>query len=237
MTAQLERYIDQLRQQFEGKRAGMFASVFRWSWIEIADFRKRQPGDQQKRVNRKLSAKHDQLRVNEYDADRTIDVELFLDINQNRWAGIEQQNIDLVLLALTDFLVYAKKHQLRCVISRYMPELREYSITYDVQQVRVLFQQLIADVKQLEQYKAEYTSSLHSYLQQACDKRKKRICVIRSDFLDRNEQDTKYIAYLQEMHIQAAGIRLPVEESVGENYTLRTTQETQTSAILPIRDI
>lgn len=146
----IEQYMEQIRQQFEGKRAGMFASVFRGSGIEIADFRKRQAGDQQKRVNRKLSAKHDQLRVNEYDADRTIDVEIFLDINQNRCAGIEQENSELVLLALTDFLVYAKKHQLHCTLSWRGNELRMYKISYDVQQLRMIFQQFIADIDHIK---------------------------------------------------------------------------------------
>lgn len=229
MATSLQRHLDQLNQQLEWKRAGMFASVFRGSGMEIADFRQWQAGDQQKTVNRKLSAKHDELWINQYESDRTIDVELFLDINQNRTTGNEQENIDIVIGALTDFLVYAKKRQLRCTILWRHGEgssdnfheglRREYHWKFDVQQVMHIFQQLIADVQELKRKRwGAYVSMVDSYLQRASAIRKRRVLVLRSDFLEWGAESTKLAEYLQEHHVAMVWVTLPISEYVWENY-------------------
>lgn len=193
MSKGLEQYIEQIRDEMEGQWAGLFSSVFRGSGMEIADFRQRQPGDQQKAVNRRLSAKHDALWVNQYEADRTIDVELFLDINQNRATGDRKENVDLVIEMLTGFLVYAKKRQLRCTISRWHCGMyRVWHRKYDVQQVMHIFQALIADVEEMRRGRRVavwrmsplvYISHLQAYLQRIAEAKKRRVCLVWSDFL------------------------------------------------------
>jgi len=245
MSKRLEQYIEQVRDQMEGQRAGLFSSVFRGSGMEIADFRQRQPGDQQKAVNRRLSAKHDALWVNQYEADRTMDVELFLDINQNRAAGDRKENVDIVIAMLTDFLVYAKKRQLRCSISwRHRGVYRVWHRRYDVQQVMHIFQTLLADVEEMKRLRnsagflrsasMEYVSHLYRYLQRAGEERKRRVCVLWSDFLGWTEQETLLATYLREQHTILVGIRLPVSENIGANYDGRTRDVSAVDANPPI---
>ncbi|MBP7848230.1 DUF58 domain-containing protein [Patescibacteria group bacterium] len=78
----------------------------------MSDSRRYQPGDQKATINWKQSAKHDQLYVNEYEAERTATVDFFLDINANRSAGVDATNRSLVKNLIADYMVFAVENGL-----------------------------------------------------------------------------------------------------------------------------
>lgn len=78
----------------------------------MSDSRRYQPGDQKATINRKQSAKRDQLYVNEYEAERTVTVDFFLDINANRSAGVDATNRSLVKNLVADYMVFAVDNRL-----------------------------------------------------------------------------------------------------------------------------
>ncbi len=108
----MHRLEEKLRKRLIGEWYGSLETLFKGQGVAVSDSRRYQPGDQKATINWKQSAKHDQLYVNEYEAERTATVDFFLDINANRSAGVDATNRSLVKNLIADYMVFAVENGL-----------------------------------------------------------------------------------------------------------------------------
>jgi len=117
-----ERLEQKIQQQHPGERYGDVSSFFHGSGIEISDFRKYSSGDAPRQINRKLSAKHDDLWVNSYHEDTDIGIHIFLDVNANWTGGSYVSHRHIVREWLADYMLFTKKHHIQSTYVWYVEQ-------------------------------------------------------------------------------------------------------------------
>ena len=96
------------RKLIAGKYFGQFQSIFSGLWTEMTDARPYTPGDSAKTINRKTSAKHQQLYSNIYQQEKAIAIDIFRDVNYNRNGKIQgKKNYEVVRDMMSDIILYA----------------------------------------------------------------------------------------------------------------------------------
>ena len=77
----------------------------------MTDARPYTPGDSAKTINRKTSAKHQQLYSNVYQQEKAIAIDIFRDVNYNRNGKIQgRKNYEVVRDMMSDIILYAKTY-------------------------------------------------------------------------------------------------------------------------------
>lgn len=209
----MQEFIIKLKRRIEGKYFSKFESVFSWSGLDIDDFRTYVAGDSPKAINWKITAKLDTLFVNIAQEEKSVDLDIFLDINYNRKGEtIAGHNAQLALNLFGDILVYAKKHLLP--INLYLPWAIHQNIKQDFTVAYTFLHQFPQYLKKIPR---RYQSSVPSFLQKAKAKKKKRAIVIFSDFLDIDEKDRRILKQLEKDHAVYL-FRIPIDSTFGQNY-------------------
>lgn len=219
----MQKFVIKLKKRIQGKHFSEFESVFKGAGMDIDDFRTYSPGDSPKHINRKISAKLDQLFVNIFEQEKAIDLDIFLDINYNwRWtaANKDKPNSHIALELLWDILVYARKKLLPTKI--YYPhtalfwatKLNELILNKELNQAYVLLSRIPGI---LRKQKPKHTSILQDFIVHSKKNSKRRAIVIISDFLQIQEQDLRTLSYLHNEHSLHL-FRLPVHAHYGQNY-------------------
>lgn len=83
--------------------------------------RKYSAGDSASQINRKLSAKYQELYTNIFQQEKSLSLDMFLDINYNRRGG-NIPNEEQVLAYAEDIISYCQKQQIH--ITFFSPESR-----------------------------------------------------------------------------------------------------------------
>jgi len=218
----MHRLEQKLRKRLIGERYGSLETLFKWQWVAVRDTRRYQPGDQKATINRKQSAKRDQLYVNEYEAERTATVDLFLDINANRSTGVEVSNRSLARDFLADYMVFAIENSL--ITIGYLPHKEEF-LTRSLWNERERMGRY-NDIEQLvaSSRKNGYQSALSLFLQRAKTITKRRVIIIVADFLDLTEQDKNLLQRLEQRSIVIC-IRIPTCLIIWKWYSYYTTKK------------
>lgn len=170
-----------------------FKNLFKWTGIEIQDFKQYQIWDDTRHINWKISSKYDELFVNViwHHKDATIDV--FFDINRNwLWWNI-QTNKDKVFELFTDIFVYSKKYWANINSYFYLDSKISYQKIKKESDVFLLFS--LID-KQLKKSAYNYFSNLARFLNNQKNISKRHVIIIFSDFLGINEMIVKTIKTL-----------------------------------------
>ena len=196
-----------------GRYAGQFRSILQWSGIEIGDSRKYTPWDAKKFINRKQSAKHNDLYISLLEQDSDVQVDVFCDVNYNWQWWVDQINGDKVFGYLADLVLFAHGQGMRLVV--YYPHngLANMPVSrlddwYGVQQ---LLSSLVADQK------PRYESWLSLFLHQMVQVKKRRVILIVSDFLAVCADDVERLHRLQKDH-QVLCVRIGIDQLEGMNY-------------------
>jgi uncharacterized protein (DUF58 family) len=94
-----------------GKYFGQFQSIFSGLGTEASDIRPYTQGDSARTINRKASAKQQQLYSNVYHQEKAIAIDILRDVNYN-WNGKIQgkKNYESVRDMMSDIIFYAKTY-------------------------------------------------------------------------------------------------------------------------------
>lgn len=209
-----------LRKRLSGRYAGQFRSNLQWSGIEIADSRKYTPGDAKKFINRKQSAKHNDLYVSLLEQDSDVQVDVFCDVNYNWQWGIDQINSEKVFAYLADLVLFAHGQGMRLVV--YYPRNWLTSMPVNRLDDRYGVQQSIGSL--VTRQKPMYESSLWSFLDQMVQIKKRRVILLISDFLAVSVNDRDRLRWLGKDH-QVLCVRVGVSSLEGMNYIGAETED------------
>ena len=209
-----------LRKRLSGRYAGQFRSNLQWSGIEIADSRKYAAGDAKKFINRKQSAKHNDLYVSLLEQDSDVQVDVFCDVNYNWTWGIDQINSEKVFAYLADLVLFAHGQGMRLVV--YYPHNGLVSIPVNRLDDWYGVQQSIDSIVSTQ--KPIHQSSLWLFLDQMVQIKKRRVILLISDFLAVSASDRDRLRWLGKDH-QVLCARVEVSLLEGMNYMGAETED------------
>ncbi len=202
-----------------GKRFGVFQHIMKWSWSEKVDMRKYSAGDSASQINRKLSAKYQELYTNIFQQEKSLSLDMFFDINYNRRGG-NISNEEQVRAYAEDIVSYCQKQQIN--MRFFSPESRlfwatklvEKPMAKNIDQIKNNVHEILAKVTKTKKI---YESSLNAFLNKAVEDKQRRAIVIFSDFLAMDEETKKLLHYLRSHHILFL-FQLPINLDQWQNY-------------------
>lgn len=215
-----KRFSIKLTKPIVGKRFGVFQHIMKWAGSDKVDMRKYSAGDSASQINRKLSAKYQELYTNIFQQEKSLSLDIFLDINYNRRGG-KIANVEQVLAYTEDIVSYCQHEQIgirffwseqRWFWSTY---LKEKTMPRSNEEIREYLYSLLGKVKKTKKI---YESSLLPFLHKAVSEKNRRAIVIFSDFLTMDEEAKKLIDYLKKQHILFL-FQLPIDQEQGQNYS------------------
>jgi len=215
-----KKFSIKLTKPIVGKRFGVFQHIMKWAGSEKVDMRKYSVGDSASQINRKLSAKYQELYTNIFQQEKSLNLDMFFDINYNRRGG-NIANEEQVLAYAEDIISYCQHQQIN--IRFFYPETKFFGATKlvdkitkkNVDEIRNTLHEILANVKKTRKW---YSSLLNIFLQQAAEEKQRRAIVIFSDFLAMDEESKKLLHYLTKQHILFL-FQLPIDTEQGQNYS------------------
>lgn len=190
---------------------GQFSSLFHGAGVDIAENRQYSTWDEKRSINRKMSAKYDQMFVNLFHEEKAIDVYVCCDINYN-WrykAQItkhrSQWNKELFATFFAELTSYFQEKKAH--ITWWLGEEIFLSLEKPVSQKGFLE----ACDKKIGRALPLYTSKLWSLLAQQRAVAKKRLIIIVSDFLSYGEEEKRQVNVLRQKH-EVILLRMPMDE-------------------------
>ncbi len=181
--------------------------------------RKYSSGDSASQINRKRSAKYQELYTNVFQQEKSLVMDMFLDINYNRRGG-KIPNREQALSYTEDILSYCKQQQI--AVTMHYPKYRRRGTStlvhkdtkQHMREFRTMIEAIFTQVKKTKPY---YTSRLHDFLRTAVKNKKRRALVLFSDFLTMDDEAKQLISYLRKHHILFL-FQLPIDPDYGQNY-------------------
>lgn len=215
-----KKFSIKLTRPIVGKRFGVFQHIMKWSGSEKIDMRKYSAGDSASQINRKLSAKYQELYTNIFQQEKSLTLDIFFDINYNRRGG-KISNEEQVLAYAEDIVSYCQKQQIS--IRFFSPEQRFFWATKLVEKIMAKnkdeiknnLHEILAKVKTTKKI---YESLLNVFLNNAIEEKQRRAIVIFSDFLAMDDESKKLLHYLRKQHILFL-FQLPIDQEQGQNYS------------------
>lgn len=215
-----KKFTIKLTKPIVGKRFGVFQYIMKWAGSDKVDMRKYSSGDSASQINWKLSAKYQELYTNIFQQEKSLSLDMFLDINYNRRGG-EIPNAEQVLAYAEDIVSYCQHEQIG--IRFFWPEQKFFWTTKLVEkimprnsdEIRNFLHEILTKVKKTKKI---YESSLATFLDKAAGEKWRRAIVIFSDFLTMDEEAKKLLHYLRKQHILFL-FQLPIDIEQGQNYS------------------
>lgn len=213
------KFTIKLTKPISGKRFGVFQHIMKWSGSEKVDMRKYSPGDSASQINWKLSAKYQELYTNIFQQEKSLNLDMFFDINYNRRGG-KISNDHQALSYAEDIISYCQKQQI--YITFFYPEQKFFASTKlvsivnkkNTDEIRNNLHEILSKVKKTKKI---YESSLNTFLHKTVEEKQRRAIVIFSDFLAMDEETKKLIHYLRTHHTLFL-FQLPIDHEQWQNY-------------------
>ncbi len=202
-----------------GKRFGDFQRRMQWIGSDKYDTRPYVSWDSRAHINRKQTAKHQQLYTNLFHQDASIQMDLFLDINYNRrgWSFLVSQQ---VIAYLQDIITYIHHHHVDLTLwypnyrRRGSASLVHLSYNKQLHNIDVLSSLITIQVKKTLPW---YHSHLWSFLSKIPLSKPKKAIVLFSDFLIMDKDTTQHLDTLKKHHIVFL-FHLPIDPTYGQHY-------------------
>lgn len=161
------------------------------------------PGDHARRINRKLSAKHTNLLIDECTKETNLIIDIYLDPNLNRETGIDIPTKKIITDIIDDIQTIGRKQRAK---------------------VSLIHASSLAPIPALLPTTA-YTSAINNIVDHMAKNRKQRMICIFSDFLDLHDVALKKLIGCQ-TYASIFCFQVPVA-------TYGKTHDTYTLTILP----
>lgn len=206
-----EKYLKNIKKKFDWTQYWYYKSIIKWSWLDFNEVRKYEYWDDTRHINWKQSAKYNELYVNMYVVDKNIEVDIFVDINQNFNAWVIEKNKNLVYFEILKILKISKINNLKIIWYYFEKKwvLNNYFIWTNIDNWYNFIKKIDDILNNISIFKWYY-SNLDNFINNHLNKTKKHILIVFSDFLTIEDSIINKINFLkQKNYILLFNINVP----------------------------
>jgi uncharacterized protein (DUF58 family) len=190
LLAQIKNLQIQTKDLVEGIESGAYNSKYRGGGIEFSEVREYVPGDDVKRIDWNVSARHNSLFVKEFVEENELNIYLILDLSASNNIGFMKSKLDLSFEVAVSLMFLALKNNDKLGLGIFTNKLEKFIPSKKGKK------QLLRIIKELIEYKPkskktdimESLSTLSSKLKRKC------VIYIISDFIsDSYDKPLKFL--------------------------------------------
>ena len=234
LLRQIKNLEIQTKDLVEGVESGAYNSKFRGGGIEFSEVREYSPGDDVKRIDWNVSARHNSLYVKEFVEENELNIYLIVDLSASTNFGFTKSKLDLSFEVAVSLMFLALKNNDRLGLGIFTNKLEKFIPS------RKGKRQLLRIIKELIEYepKNKETDILQSLSALKNKLKRKSVIYIISDFLsDDYEKPLKFlklhhevilinISDIKEREIPNIGYAYIEDVETGEQILVNTSSET-----------
>ena len=184
LLSQIKKLEIQTKDLVEGVESGSYNSKYRGGGIEFSEVREYIPGDDVKRIDWNVSARHNSLYVKEFVEENELNIYLILDLSASTDFGFMKSKLDLGFEVAVSLMFLALKNNDRLGLGIFTNQLEKFIPSKKGKR------QLLKIIKELIEYKpkSKETDILKSLSTLKNKLKRKSIIYIISDFLSDDYQ-------------------------------------------------
>ena len=184
LLGQIKKLEIQTKDLVEGVESGAYNSKYRGGGIEFSEVREYIPGDDVKRIDWNVSARHNSLYVKEFVEENELNIYLILDLSASTNFGFMKSKLDLGFEVAASLMFLALKNNDRLGLGIFTNQLEKFIPSKKGKR------QLLKIIKELIEYKpkSKETDILKSLSTLKNKLKRKSIIYIISDFLSDDYQ-------------------------------------------------
>jgi len=184
LLSQIKKLEIQTKDLVEGVESGAYNSKYRGGGIEFSEVREYIPGDDVKRIDWNVSARHNSLYVKEFVEENELNIYLILDLSASTNFGFMKPKLDLGFEVAASLMFLALKNNDRLGLGIFTNQLEKFIPSKKGKR------QLLKIIKELIEYKpkSKETDILKSLSTLKNKLKRKSIIYIISDFLSDDYQ-------------------------------------------------
>ena len=234
LLRQIKNLEIQTKDLVEGVESGAYNSKFRGGGIEFSEVREYIPGDDVKRIDWNVSARHNSLYVKEFVEENELNIYLIVDLSASTNFGFTKSKLDLSFEVAVSLMFLVLKNNDRLGLGIFTNKLEKFIPS------RKGKRQLLRIIKELIEYepKNKETDILESLSALKNKLKRKSVIYIISDFLsDDYEKPLKFlklhhevilinISDIKEREIPNIGYAYIEDAETGEQILVNTSSET-----------
>ena len=233
LLSQIKKLEIQTKDLVEGVESGSYNSKYRGGGIEFSEVREYIPGDDVKRIDWNVSARHNSLYVKEFVEENELNIYLILDLSASTNFGFMKSKLDLGFEVAVSLMFLALKNNDRLGLGIFTNQLEKFIPSKKGKR------QLLKIIKELIEYKpkSKETDILKSLSTLKNKLKRKSIIYIISDFLsDDYEKPLKFlklhhevilinISDIKEKEIPEIGYAYIEDAETGEQILVNTSSK------------
>ena len=233
LLSQIKKLEIQTKDLVEGVESGAYNSKYRGGGIEFSEVREYIPGDDVKRIDWNVSARHNSLYVKEFVEENELNIYLILDLSASTNFGFIKSKLDLGFEVAASLMFLALKNNDRLGLGIFTNQLEKFIPSKKGKR------QLLKIIKELIEYKpkSKETDILKSLSTLKNKLKRKSIIYIISDFLsDDYEKPLKFlklhhevilinISDIKEKEIPEIGYAYIEDAETGEQILVNTSSK------------
>ena len=233
LLSQIKKLEIQTKDLVEGVESGAYNSKYRGGGIEFSEVREYIPGDDVKRIDWNVSARHNSLYVKEFVEENELNIYLILDLSASTNFGFMKSKLDLGFEVAVSLMFLALKNNDRLGLGVFTNQLEKFIPSKKGKR------QLLKIIKELIEYKpkSKETDILKSLSTLKNKLKRKSIIYIISDFLsDDYEKPLKFlklhhevilinISDIKEVEIPEIGFAYIEDAETGEQILVNTSSK------------
>ncbi len=233
LLGQIKKLEIQTKDLVEGVESGAYNSKYRGGGIEFSEVREYIPGDDVKRIDWNVSARHNSLYVKEFVEENELNVYLILDLSASTNFGFKKSKLDLGFEVAVSLMFLALKNNDRLGLGIFTNQLEKFIPSKKGKR------QLLKIIKELIEYKpkSKETDILKSLSTLKNKLKRKSVIYIISDFIsDSYEKPLKFlklhhevilinISDIKEMEIPDIGYAYIEDSETEEQILVNTSSE------------
>jgi len=233
LLGQIKKLEIQTKDLVEGVESGAYNSRYRGGGIEFSEVREYIPGDDVKRIDWNVSARHNSLYVKEFVEENELNIYLILDLSASTNFGFTKSKLDLGFEVAVSLMFLALKNNDRLGLGIFTNQLEKFIPSKKGKR------QLLKIIKELIEYKpkSKETDILKSLSTLKNKLKRKSLIYIISDFLsDDYEKPLKFlklhhevilinISDIKEVEIPEIGYAYIEDAETGEQILVNTSSK------------
>ena len=233
LLGQIKKLEIQTKDLVEGVESGAYNSKYRGGGIEFSEVREYIPGDDVKRIDWNVSARHNSLYVKEFVEENELNIYLILDLSASTNFGFTKSKLDLGFEVAVSLMFLALKNNDRLGLGIFTNQLEKFIPSKKGKR------QLLKIIKELIEYKpkSKETDILKSLSTLKNKLKRKSLIYIISDFLsDDYEKPLKFlklhhevilinISDIKEVEIPEIGYAYIEDAETGEQILVNTSSK------------
>ena len=190
LLAQIKNLEIQTKDLVEGIQSGAYNSKFRGGGIEFSEVREYVPGDDVKRIDWNVSARHNSLFVKEFVEENELNIYLILDLSASNNFGFKKSKLDLSFEVAVSLMFLALKNNDKLGLGIFTDKLEKFIPSKKGKK------QLLRIIRELIDYtpKSKKTDIMESLSTLNSKLKRKSVIYIISDFIsDSYDKPLKFL--------------------------------------------